>query len=280
MDRHASESVQIIIGNYDFPEKDNTMKNDTTTTAATDIESNFLNEISIWNLIGNQPVVSKLRILSMAYHNDKSEHREPHIKPIIICGPKSTGRTVLSHAYANSIGSSQLFQMDGIALSISYFLDQGDEFSSYLINNADKMTAYTSQIISDVISRKELTIYNPFDRENIRKEPFHKLLMIGVNDLNKIGAELVKKCEVCFLKGFSSEEVFQMLNQRILFLNWEIESEKVLENIVSVCKRKVALAIDILGWTYRVARSEGVDVMKEKHLNLALHLLQRCEGNK
>ena len=255
------------------------MKNNKITHKNTDIEGNFLQDTSLWTVIGNELVVNRLKVLLTSYLNDKSEGRGPNIQPIVFHGSKGTGRTVLAHAYAYSMGASQVFVENGATINmggadISAFLSQGDQFASYLIFNSEHLTPYPKHILFNSIKNKKLITYELWDRSNRKEEPFHRLIMFNTSDISKLGEEITKRAVVCSLQGYSNSQLLQILKQRTCYLNWQLESEEVLENIVRVCNGSVSLAISILGWSYKTTRSKGKYVISTKDLNDAFHFLQ------
>ena len=247
----------------------------------TDVHGNYLRDISIWTLIGNKTAVDKLKILINEFHNNKSESRKQKIKNILLCGKNGSGKTVLAHAYSNSLCCSTCFEADGATLSlggqgISQFLQSGDNSSSYLIHNAEKLSSYCIHILNTAMRTKILIDYD-YIEGIYKRHYFNKLLMLTCSDISKVNPQLVKNIDVCLnLNGDLTEEETQgILEQRISYLSWTVnEKEKFIKSIVDIVGGDISKAIEILGWSHSCARDKGEDVITLKHLNRALHLLQ------
>ena len=140
------------------------MKNKTTQNTNNDVEGEFLKDINLWAVQGQNHIVNKLKILINEYHNNKAEGRNPKIKNALFAGNKGTGKTVLSHAYANSLCCSNIYETDGAILGMSgecvfSFLRQGDDSSSYIIHNTEKLPAYCLHNIHTAL-RSNLLVYH------------------------------------------------------------------------------------------------------------------------
>ncbi len=155
-------------------------------------------------------------------------------------------------------------------------LQKGTDFSSYYINDIDALSPYCISILSDILTDQKLVIREIPRYRKASVESFHKLLMFSTTDLNQISSDLTKLVDIQLNINIdcSSEEIYQILNQRIQYLGWQIKNGELLRNISEVAFETVSIAIKILAWTYRCCRSSGEDVMTAKHLNQALHLMK------
>jgi DNA polymerase III delta prime subunit len=256
------------------------MKNKTTQSPNTDVQGEFLHDINLWSVIGNETPVKKLQVLVDEYHNNQLDGRKQKMKNVLFFGKRGTGRTVLAHAYANSLGCSQVFEEDGATLSmggdgICNFLQQGDSSSAYLIQDAEKLTHYSIHTIHSILKSNILNNYN-FLEGKMESYEFHKLVILNCSDISKMNSQIVKNMNVVFRldEKYTEAEISNILLQRISYLSWNVrEKDKFIEFIVSVVGGNIELAIDILGWTHSCARAEGADLITVKHLNRVLHIL-------
>jgi Holliday junction resolvasome RuvABC ATP-dependent DNA helicase subunit len=245
-----------------------------------DVHGDFLKDINIWNIQGQSHVVTKLKIIVQEYFNNKSDGRNPKVKNILLSGNKNTGKTTLAYAYSNSLCCSQLFEADGSILAmggecIYTFLKQGDENSSYLIHNSEKLSAYCLHILQSALRANVLTYHDPMNNKTY-KYNFKKLLIFNCLDINRVNHQIVKNVDTWFNINnvFMDDEIYKILVQRISYLGWEIEEqEKFINSIIAVVKNEISRAIEILGWAHSCARAEGEDRISLKQLNRALHLL-------
>jgi Holliday junction resolvasome RuvABC ATP-dependent DNA helicase subunit len=256
------------------------MKNQTTPTINTDVYGSFLQDINLWSVIGNQATIQKLQVLVDEYHNNQLDARRQKLKNILFCGKRGTGKTVLAHAYSNSLCCSQIFEEDGATLSIGgdgicNFLQQGDSNSAYMIHDAEKMTHYSVHAINSILKTNVLNNYD-FLEGKMEYYEFKKLLILNCSDISKVNAQIVKNMAVvCKLNEiFTDVDIYNILLQRISCLSWNVkEKHKFIEFVVDVVGGNISLAIDILGWAHSCARAEGKDMITEKHLNQVLHIL-------
>jgi Holliday junction resolvasome RuvABC ATP-dependent DNA helicase subunit len=249
-------------------------------TINNDVQGDFLKDINIWSIQGQDHVVNKLKILVQEYHNNKSEGRNPNIKNILLSGNHNSGKSTLAHAYSNSLCCSKLYETDGSSLAmggacIYDFLKQGDSQSAYLINSVELLSSYCCYILNIVMQTNTLIHHDYLDNKPT-KYHFNKLLIFSTIGKNGVNHQLVKNVDMWFNINniFMDNEIHRALSQRISYLEWEIEEQdKLIRSIVSVVHGEIGRAIDLLGWSYSCCRAEGEDKIALKHLNGALHLL-------
>jgi Holliday junction resolvasome RuvABC ATP-dependent DNA helicase subunit len=257
------------------------MKNKTSEIINTDVHGEFLNDINLWKIIGNKTTVNKLQVLVNEYQNNASEGRRQKIKNVILHGKTGIGKTVIAHAYSNSLCCSQMYEADGTTLSmggecIYRFLQYGNDNSSYLIHNAEKLTHYSIHILNTVLKTNVL-VYHDFAENQDNEFDFNKLLILSTTDISRVNSEIVKDIDViCSLnEKYADAEIFNIILQRISYLSWGVkDKEKIVESIVRVVNGDVYMAIKVLGWSHSCARSVGADIITLQHLNKSLHLLQ------
>ena len=255
------------------------MSNETKQTISTDIDGEFLKDISLWKVIGNRRTVEKLKVITNEYHNNKSEGRRHKLSSVLLCGRKGAGKKVLAHCYSNSL-CLNIFEADGATLSnggecVYRFLQKGDQNSSYIVYNIEKLSGYSSYSINSALSKK-FVAYHDFLESKIKDFKFNGLLILTCCDIKKVNSQIVKNIDVCchLYLGYSDGEIERILMQRISYLSWEITNkDKFLDAIVNVADGDASLAIQILGWAHRCARSEGRDKIGIRHLNKAFRLL-------
>ena len=248
---------------------------------STDTQGDFLRDVSLWNLIGNS-TVNQLKVLVESYHNDKSLGRNPKYPHVVFVGKKGSGRTTLAHAYANSMGASEVFRAEGSTLSlggqdISMYLEKGSQFSAYLIQNSERLSFYCNSVIVPALQQNVLIVRDPMNRKEASREYFDRLMMFACEDATKINPQIVNNVTLtCYVGQYSQSDILQILNQRLDYLNWSIiENQKVeiLNTIKDVSNCDISLAIKILGWMYKSSRALNEETMTLKHLNMSLRLL-------
>jgi Holliday junction resolvasome RuvABC ATP-dependent DNA helicase subunit len=248
---------------------------------ATDVNGDFLKDVSLWTVGGNAKNVNRLKVLCDYYLNSKAEHREVKMSHVLFVGRKGSGKSTLAHAYANSLGCSAVYQAEGSTLSmgaedISVFLQKGGPFAAYLIHSSERLSTYCASVIVPVLRDNTLVVRDPFNRTEISKEPFDKLLMLSCTDLSKVNQGIFKNIDVvCPMEDLNDDEVLKTLHERLDYLGWHLQNrDRMLRIIVDLSNGDVSQAVQILNWSYRCAISVGQDCIGIKHLNMALHLLQ------
>lgn len=256
------------------------MKNKIIPIQNIDVHGQFLSDINLWKIVGNQHTVAKLQILVNEYLNNQVEGRNAKPKNILLAGPNNAGKTVLAHAYSNSLGCLNCYEADGATLStggecIYRFLNQGDNNSAFLIHHCEKLTAYCVHAINMVLQTHTLHYYDIL--ETMEKQyDFNQLLILTCSSISKINSQILKNIDEWFNVNnvFLPEEIHKILLQRITYLKWEVdEQDKFIKSIVDVVGGEVSKAINLLGWAHSCARATGVDLITVKHLNKALHIL-------
>ena len=256
------------------------MTHSTQKTVATDVHGEFLADISLWNAVGNQKAVNKLKVLVNQHHTDLSTKRYPVVKPILLIGHEDSGRTVLAHSYSNSLGCDQCFTASSSSLALGGrdivdFLKQGTEFSSFYFSHAEKLSPYCNNIISAVLKDRLLRTREIPGYREASILPFYKLMIFATTDITQVDPGLLKTVDLhLYLEPYSYSEICEILKQRIKYLHWPVENENLLKNIAEISCETVSIAINVLGWTYRCARANGEDVITAEHVNEALHLME------
>jgi Holliday junction resolvasome RuvABC ATP-dependent DNA helicase subunit len=87
-----------------------------------------------------------------------------------------------------------------------------------------------------------------------------------------IHQEMLKHIGIrCDLGGYSLEQVYQILQQRVNYLGWDA-SETTLRLIAQNSKNNPGNAMKLLQHTYMIARAEDKDKINIKHAQKALVL--------
>ncbi len=246
-------------------------------SCAIDVNGNFDSQVSLFNITGQKKTIDKLMIIREEICHAHMTGKHKYYEPILIIGPTSS---TIARAFANSIGSLEYFEMYGSLLysggeGLETHLCQGSNLSAYLIKEIDRLSAFCISKIYKLIIDNVIHIAAIPGISEEREIPFNKLLILSAKDESKVSSVLLDQINiVCRLVSYSQKDIYDILNQRITYLGWKIEHDKMLEHIASISQGKVRLAIDILAWIHRCAIAEGREHLTIKDLNRALHLLQ------
>ncbi len=246
-----------------------------------DVDQNFLKDISLWKIIGNTKNVNRLKVLCDYYLNSKSNSIKLRMEHALFLGKRESGRTILAYAYANSLGCSNVYEVEGSTLSmggqdITAFLQQGDMFSAYLIHGSERLSAYCASIIAPVLRGNILITRDQLDRTKTSKESFDRLLMLSCTDISRLNQGIFRNiAEAILMEEYNDIEMEQIVNQRLDYMKWHLsDREEIVKTVVDLANGDVAMAVKILGWSYKCAKAVGKDSVGVQDLNRALHLLQ------
>ena len=251
------------------------MNNETQKTVTTDINRDFNRDVNLYNLIGQKKCKKMLLTQLHQFLNDKAEHRNPEIEPILLVGKTAT---TLARAYSNSFGNSEFFEAEssyfGMGMSSSDFYLQGNEFSTYFLRHIEYLHNWYMNSVVQLIRDKEIHTLQMPGVTNPDVLYYNRLLIFSTQNVSGVEMGIMDGIGVvCHLENYSDSEILEILKQRVNILNWDIEIE-LLKSIVIVAGGNVDMAIRTLLWTYRAARAAGSDALVTKHLNSALHMLQ------
>ncbi len=106
--------------------------------------------------------------------------------------------------------------------------------------------------------------------------PFNSQLLLSTKEENNINPAIRNNIHIiCKLEDYTQQDIYDILLQRVKFLGWEMDKYyKILEHISTISLEDVKFALNILSWTIRCAIAEGRDILTEKDLNKALHIMQ------
>ena len=244
---------------------------------ATDVGHHFLQDISLFRYIGQSKSVEMLTMTLDQYCNDLLMERNPCFQGILLVGPQGSGRRTLAHALANTM-NCQIYEADGLTMSmggqdVSAFLEQGDRDQIHIIIRAEKLSPYCCQILIKALVENTL-VKNEYGEEKILQEPYYPFIILLAEQTRLVNPILRREMDVmCELGKYTYDEISQIISQRLSYLNWQVESDSVIQAIVQVSCGWADRAVKLLDWSYRVCRSKDEEVITEKHLNQALHLL-------
>lgn len=254
------------------------MSSKTEKKLSTDINANFDDEISLYNIVGRKNTVQKLRIIREGIFNSISNGQIPQLEPILFVGKSAS---TYARAYSNSIGNLEFHEAYGSMIynggaSFDNFLTQGGDSSTYYLRDIDKLIPYCINLLYKLLKYKILHISSFYDKSLEKNIPFNSLLLLSAQEEDKINPAIRNNINiVCKLEEYTQQDIYNILIQRVKFLGWGVDWKyKVIEHIATISMEDVIFALNLLSWTIRCALSEGRDILTEKDLNKALHILQ------
>lgn len=247
----------------------------------TNINSSFGNDISLHHFIGQRTSVDILNTVIEQTYNDRIDGRNPEIPSILLVGP--TGKKTLAQAIHHVIGNLNFKigtgQTLGMGDDVSLHFREADENTTLYIQGSDCLSIFSVNIIQKILCEKMLYVYDPFTRTKESYPYNDRWIILSATDESRINPSIAKAIDIrCVLTKYTDFELFQIIKQRCDYLGWDYESDEVL-NIVARNSNGIAgLGTRILQMGYRLARSEGKDVISIHHVNRAVFFVLQGYG--
>lgn len=242
---------------------------------STDIDSEFEAQISLPKLIGHRHAVQAAQAYIESYYADLSSGRNPRLNPILLIG-NSGGRT-MARAIHNSFAGLEFrvasaLWMNSKLQEINYFFSQGDQHTTYYIVDADRMDSAVQYGLFNILYEKQISIFNM--EEQTKVEFQNRLIILSAPKLPSFNTLLMGRIGLKLNLGkLSKTEVEAVIKQRLSFLNWPYNSDKVIEIVAQQGLNDVGKALDVLALSYSIMRSQGHDCMTEEFVSQAAHIV-------
>jgi hypothetical protein len=212
------------------------------------------------------------------FFNERLAGLNPQISPILLIGGKGTGVHVMARAISNTLGNllchtiTAKWLNDGV-IYLHSFLGEGDEFSAYYIDG-DKLNSNNQLQLSRIFTEKKVSFYS-FASMSWEKRPFDRIIILSTSNKSDLPDMLLKKFKIQVnLTKLTVDEITLALRQRVSLLGWTISSPELLSKIAQSCS-EIGSAMQVLSMAHLVVQSRNEDILTEKQLNVALHLLDK-----
>ena len=243
-----------------------------------DMDEQFDQEISLKRLIGNDSARAILQLHIDDFFNKKLAGLNPQLSPILLIGGKGSGVHVMARAISNTFGNLLCHTvtakwLNDAVIYLHSFLGEGDEFSAYYIDG-DKLNSNNQLQLSRILTEKKVFFYS-FESMSWEKRPFDRLIILSTKNKDDLPDMLLKKFKIQVnLTKLTTTEIELALRQRVSLLGWTISSPDLLSKIAQSCS-EIGSAMQVLSMAHLVVRSRNEDILTEKQLNMALHLLDK-----
>ena len=231
-------------------------------------------EPSLWNFIGNYKAKYALISLVDQLTNDRLDGRKVEFPVVLMTGATGIGKRTLAKALHNAVGNLE-FREAGLILGTSEdhtpFFSTATEHTTLYITNFDKVSPVVAGALIHIVRDK--CFHNSFpggETEIIHVE--NKLIILAYDGVAMINPEILKYIGIrCDLAPYSLDHVYQILRQRINFLDWKA-SETTLKLIAENAKNNPGTAIQMLQRCYILSRAENRDKINITHAKKMLVL--------
>ena len=241
---------------------------------ATNVDQSFDEHISLWNFKGQSQSVSILKAAAEQHLNDKTDGRNPKYPSILLIGEDGIGRRTLARALHQSLGQldfkESIPQTGSLDDDIRRYWRDASDHTTYYINSVDCLTQYIQAQIYKILRNHEVRVVNIMERkEEIISVP-NRLVILSATNEKRVLPQLLNVVDIhCYLTKYSSDELFEILQQRCDLAGWQYEDD-VLEVIAVGCQGHPGKAIRLLFMSYRVMRSMNENILCLEHIETAM----------
>jgi Holliday junction resolvasome RuvABC ATP-dependent DNA helicase subunit len=247
--------------------------------ARLDMDEQFDAEISLKRLIGNDSARAILQLHIDQFYNERVAGLNPQLSPILLIGGKGTGVHSFARSISNSLASLCFHTVSGTWLSdgviyLHSFIGEGEDETYYIAG--DKLSSNIQMQLWKMLTERKLFYYD-FESLSWKKKPLsgNKLIILSTEKKESISYPLLKQFKIQVnLTKLTVDEIELALRQRVSLLGWTISSPELLSKIAQSCS-EIGSAMQVLSMAHLVVRSKNEDILTEKQLNVALHLLDK-----
>ena len=211
-----------------------------------------------------------------AYFNDKMAGRNPTYGPLAFVGPSGTGKSLMAKAVSASLGLN-LNSINGHSLSgynfYAFFLNANATTTCLHIDEAQGIPKAVQERILTIVSEGYVEV--PSGRTNRickMKVPQCPIILSGMTEHSLIPALRNRIRLYCRFDYYSLDDLIEITKQRALALQWDIESDAVIQQICFRAKKTPRLALRNLQLCRNITRSKDEDVITVEHAQRAFQL--------
>jgi len=242
-----------------------------------ELDEFFESEVSLRTLIGNSNQREIAQNYIDSYYNDVNSGLSPKLAPILLVGSKEAGVDMFARSISNSFGCLAHHTISGnwlsdLIVNLHSFLGEGNEYSSYYIHG-DRLNSTIQVQLFRILSERKIQYYDYESKTGPKRDFKNRLVILSVENKEMLAGALLKLFPIkLYLNKLSELEVNLALNQRVNLMKIKISPIGLLAQI-SFCCPTIGKAIEVLAMSWRICRCRNGDVISEKDVNSALHLI-------
>lgn len=211
-----------------------------------------------------------------AYFNDKLVGRNPTYGPLGFVGPSGCGKSLVAKAVAASLGLD-LKSINGHNLSgpnfYSFFLDANETTTCLLIDEAQGILPKNQERMLTILSEGKIEVPSRHTKKSCQLPiPKCPIILACMSEHSLIPAIRTRLRIYTRFDYYSLEELIAITKQRILALNWNVESDEVIKEICIRAKRTPRLALRNLQLCWNMTRSQDRDEITMEDTRRAFQL--------
>ncbi|AQT70050.1 Holliday junction ATP-dependent DNA helicase RuvB [Anaerohalosphaera lusitana] len=242
---------------------------------------NQIEIVSLSKIRGQKKVTDLLKVNLDAYFQSRQNGNPGSFGPVLLCGHSGTGKTLVAKALHAELANLDLIETNGEMLSssgeLTSILLSATENTTVFIDECQGMHPRSQHILLTALS--ERVIYVPRRANNKSKQaiPLENFtLIMATTHEYFLQAALRNRMRIyARFEYYSLEDLVEIIRQRALALNWNIESGQVLTEIAKRSKKTPRIALNRnLQQCWNVAAAKGKESIGMDDVLEAFRLIQ------
>lgn len=250
-------------------------------TIGTDV--NQVQITSLSKIRGQKKVTDLLKVNLDAYFQSRQTGNPSTFGPVLLCGPSGTGKSLVAKALHAELGNLDLIETNGEMLSNSNelisILLSATANSTIFVDEAQGMGLRSAHLWLTALTEKVVYVPKRCSSKSKRVIPLENftVLMATTHEYCLQDALRNRMRIYCRFEHYSLEDLIEIIRQRALALQWEVESERILTEIAKRSKKTPRIALNRnLQMCWNVCSSQGRNVITMGDVNQAFSLLNIC----
>jgi Holliday junction DNA helicase RuvB len=255
------------------------MENTVMSEIGTDV--NQVEITSLSKIRGQKKVSDLLKVNLDAYFQSRTTGCPGSFGPVLLCGYSGTGKTLVAKALHSELANLDLIETNGEMLSDSgeliSILLAATENTTVFIDECQGMSPRCQHILLTALSEKVIYVPKKGSNKSKRTIPLENFtLLLATTHEYYLQDALRNRMRIyARFEHYCLEDLVEIIRQRTLALQWDVESEQVLIEIAKRSKKTPRIALNRnLQQCWNVCSSQGRSVITMNDVVLAFKLIQ------
>ena len=236
---------------------------------------------SLSKIRGQKKVNDLLKVNLEAYFQSRQNGNPGSFGPVLLCGYSGTGKTLIAKALHAELANLNLIETNGEMLSNSgelvSILLSATENTTIFIDECQGMNPRSQHILLTALSEKVIYIPKRVAKNNKQVIPLENFTLILATTHEYFLQNALRNRMRIYARfeHYSLEDLIEIIHQRALALQWDIESEEVLIEIAKRSKKIPRIALNRnLQQCWNVCSAKGKEIITMDDVVEAFRLLQ------
>jgi Holliday junction DNA helicase RuvB len=248
-------------------------------TIASDVNQFEITSLS--KIRGQKKVIDLLKVNLEAYFQSRQNGNPGSFGPCILCGYSGTGKSLVAKALHAELANLDLIETNGEMLSDSgeliSILLAATENTTVFIDECQGMSPRCQHILLTALSEKVIYVPKKGSNKSKRSIPLENFtLLLATTHEYYLQDALRNRMRIyARFEHYGLDDLVQIIHQRAMALNWDVESEQVLIEIAKRSKKTPRIALNRnLQQCWNVCSSQGRNMITMDDVNEAFRLIQ------